>query len=1571
MIFIYLLALNTTMESMDEGKATLKALMVLVLSVSLLTLVGIADALSVNLSVGHSQIDAGHIEAITANVIGGVPSSYTFNIINLSGSLIDSTSINTTSSSATFSWNAVGSGQFYANVSVQSNSVTNQIVSGNIPFSVESELVLSSALQKSSSVMEGQEQGITANVEGGVAPFVYSYAIYNSDGSIVANAVYQSSLTSNAFVFNQSSVFGVGNFIADVIVTDSSNEIAGAVVDYAVVSPNSTVPEYLASSFSESGLSEGAIWSVAYNGIVQNAIAPNSIVFSSIPGNYVFNVANGLVGNSIYIPKPQQGYLSAGNAIKIDFSITPSITKRRTSASTPVVSPSPTSNSAATEAFPPLQSNITALLSSYGISSNSVFISNSSILGTYENGTTSNIISPIYLSYQEMSNLTPLSQNQINAAKSELNFHANKIHSMEIGSYQIQGSTAAIYSFNESIRVPYGNVMQMRRYVKAGSTLHYMAYNTHGIVTYYNVSITKAQPRLAIKVNGAVVALPNSTSTIHVPVLKGQKTYSISLSLNSSLAQGNAADYSYEIKFSNGSIISGSRSAGEVNYSNAFTLPADQNATITFEMGGNENYTAVDPTAIVIPAVIEYYVPITLDNSQTAATPAPFQQMLSVNSLTYNAYEANNLDNIEFFYASGNVIPSWMEGSTSNTLLNNPANSIYLYTSTNTVYWLNISSGIPASNSITVYMGFAPTSTNLFNNVNVGEAPQISSTYAQYDDGSNVFLYYNVAPASTTGWTIVGTAGQTTTAPSGSHFATANALYANSANGDYLYTSVPSLTSNIIISYDVYTTGLGDFFFLANSAGEGQMTRLDGRGGSDYSGLATTASWTSWTAPTGLDESPDTWYKYDTVVSGTSAYSYIGSISNSLATYGTVTSSSAFTVADDGNYIGLVGDALGPSYITYWNGMIIRAYPPSGAMPSATFGSVASTSTPVLTFQSNPVNYGVTDVITGTATISGDSVEIEENGKVIAGPAANTISYTICDTTPSLANCWAPGSYTLTVNDITNGQSANAILTVNKGVPALTLSAANIMLNTINGITINYGISTVGNQLTANLIVDGNAVSSTLSSNSVTFNPSTGFHTFEVSTAGNGNYTSSSIVRQSCIVPTPSQFPSNVLSYAPICVVNSQSTATAAPFQAMVNISESAYVGNIVYNGNTANFEIFNAIGAVQPAWIENNSSGKLVTWVKLANGIAANSISPLYLGFASNTVNTLSSSGTDGIGEIPTASSIYGQYDDGASVFSNYFAGNSLAGWTTSGTANQISSAPSGSPFGTDAFYANGASGDYLDTTANGQSGNMIIEYYTDTANLDDVYFLVSSSGAGQMGRVGNGGGWYGIASTSSWTSWTAPPDTGVWSNKWILVSITVASGSAKMYVSPVPGIYGSEIGQNASNTYTVANNGDYFGLIGDGAGSTQYWNGMIIRAYPPNGVMPSALLGSAVPVPVQETCTISLNSSAINFGTINAGSSIPTTNAITDTNTGNASAYMLVYGGNWVGTQSFGVSNTTWAAANGVAFPANRLLATAYNTTILVPASSSNDIYFGLGIPGGAPSGAYSQDITIENSC
>ena len=1544
---------------MREQEAVLWVFRALAIVVLFSLPITIAGALFVNLSLDHTQIAVGHVEIVTANVVGGVPSSYTLNIINASGLQVYSNSINTTSSNATFSWNAVIAGRFYADVSVQDNSIANQIISQNAPFTVELGLELNSTSLKSNAITTGQMQEMTVNISGGTAPYAYNYTVYNSTNAIVANAVHLSNLTSNTLMFNQSANLGVGNFIANVIVIDSSNEIVSAGRAYAVGEPlqnnsSSSTPGNVVTSFSENGLPTNVTWSVAYNRVTQNSLTPSSIDFFSIPGNYTFNIDNVTVGNAIYAPEPQSGLLEGGNAVKINFMpISSNAVTTTIIPSTPNISvPRKISSQAEINSI----NTFIDSLSSKSIPIKSLFMSNSSITGINENGTSANMIDPIILNYTQMSNLTSLNQTQFDIARSKFN---------KIVNY------TALYIFNRSIQVPYGNIVQAHRFTGAGSVLHYVAYNTHGIVTYYNVSIVKAQPRLAINVNGAVMATPNSTSIVRVPILKGQKTYKVSLSLNSTLAQGNAAGYSYEIRFSNGTVITRNITVNSINYSHTFTLQADQNATITFGMSGNSNYTAVDPTAIVIPASIEYYVPVTLTNSQAAATPAQFQQMLSVNSLTYNAYEADNLSNIEFFYFNGTLVPSWMEGSVSNTLLNNPTNSIDLYTSTNTIYWLNISGGIPASNSITVYMGFGPTSASLLNSITTGESPQISSKYAQYDDGNYVFLYYNVNPTSTAGWTIAGIAGQTASAPSGSHFATTNALYANSANGDYMYTSIPALTSNVIISYDVYTTGLGDFFFLTNSAGNGQITRLDGRGGSDLSGLATSSSWTAWTAPSqGLSETTGIWYKFDTVISGASAYAYIGSASDSLATYGTATSSSAFTVADDGNYIGLIGDALGSSYITYWNGMIIRTYPPNGVMPYATFGSIASSNLPVLTFQSNPAEYGTTDTITATAT-TGDSVEIENNGNLIAGPAANTISYNICDTTPSLSNCWIPGNYIITANDITNGYSVNAVLTVNKGIPALTLSATNVILDSGSGITVDYGISTVSNQLSANLIVNGANVASTSSSSAYSFVPNNGLNTFEVTTAGNGNYSASSIIKQSCIVPTPSGFPGNVLYYAPLCVINSQTSATPSPFQAMINITESAYAGSLVYNGNLANFEIFNAIGAVQPAWIESNQSGKLVTWVKLTNGIAANSISPLYLGFASNTFNMLSSSGTTGIGEIPTASSTYGQYDDGASVFNNYFAGNSLSGWTTAGTAGQTSSAPSGSPFGTDAFYANGANGDYLDAIANGQSGNMIIEYYTDTANLDDVFFLVDSTGAGQMGRVGKGSGWYGVASASSWTSWTAPPDAGVWSREWILTSIAVTSGDATMYVSATPGLYGSEIGQNTSNTYTTTDKGGYLGLVGDAAGgtTTQYWNGMIIRTYPPNGVMPSTLFGSMIPV--QKTCTISLNTASINFGSLASGSNIPTVNAITDDNIGNTNAYMLVYGGNWIGPASLGVSNTTWAASNDVAFPANRLSALAYNTTIRVSAGSSNDIYFGLGIPGGAPGGAYSQDITIENSC
>jgi len=115
-------------------------------------------------------------------------------------------------------------------------------------------------------------------------------------------------------------------------------------------------------------------------------------------------------------------------------------------------------------------------------------------------------------------------------------------------------------------------------------------------------------------------------------------------------------------------------------------------------------------------------------NGQSSPTPAPFQQRVQVDSAIYSSYETPNLQNVEFFDSAGALIPSWLESGASNN-------------STNTVYWLKIAGGVGAESVITVYMGFAPETLNLFNALSTGEAPALSPAYGEYDDGGSVFNY--------------------------------------------------------------------------------------------------------------------------------------------------------------------------------------------------------------------------------------------------------------------------------------------------------------------------------------------------------------------------------------------------------------------------------------------------------------------------------------------------------------------------------------------------------------------------------------------------------------------------------------------------------------------------------------------------------------------------------------------------------------------------------------------------------------------------------------------------------------
>ena len=154
-----------------------------------------------------------------------------------------------------------------------------------------------------------------------------------------------------------------------------------------------------------------------------------------------------------------------------------------------------------------------------------------------------------------------------------------------------------------------------------------------------------------------------------------------------------------------------------------------------------------------------FYVPITITNNQPIATPAPFQQMLTVDSQAYGNYITPSWNNVEFTTlpgGRGRALASWIEANASNT-------------ATQTSVWVNLPYGIPANSNATIYMDFMKTAV-LSASGPTGEMPLISAQYGQYDNGRTVFNLYDNFAGSTlnaTMWnSIVPTGGTLTVANS-------------------------------------------------------------------------------------------------------------------------------------------------------------------------------------------------------------------------------------------------------------------------------------------------------------------------------------------------------------------------------------------------------------------------------------------------------------------------------------------------------------------------------------------------------------------------------------------------------------------------------------------------------------------------------------------------------------------------------------------------------------------------------------------------------------------------------------
>ena len=323
------------------------------------------------------------------------------------------------------------------------------------------------------------------------------------------------------------------------------------------------------------------------------------------------------------------------------------------------------------------------------------------------------------------------------------------------------------------------------------------------------------------------------------------------------------------------------------------------------------------------PSSILYFSIVHITNTQNISTSQPFQQMLNVSYSLYKGYAASNFQNVEFFYSNGTIIPSWLEG--------------YNY-SRNAIYWLKIGS-IPASSSITIYIGFALNSTNLFNNKTTGEAPQLSSTYAEYDDGANVFYAYFNANTPKSDFNLNSAISFSTTTYKGTKAIqltgvtdTRNGVMTyekplpNQAYLEFAYFAAPSTSDNNAEP----SVGLG------NSETATSINYYDGDAPSSTGSFSvqgfSDGSWSYNSVGTGTTQwqiDNFTYVPASSNVNGCeiSPQVYCDTSTNELTSQSTLYLSFFYADAD-----GVQLDAL-------YNWVFVSSYPPNGIMPTVGFGS--------------------------------------------------------------------------------------------------------------------------------------------------------------------------------------------------------------------------------------------------------------------------------------------------------------------------------------------------------------------------------------------------------------------------------------------------------------------------------------------------------------------------------------------------------------------------------------------------------------------------------------------------------
>jgi len=353
-----------------------------------------------------------------------------------------------------------------------------------------------------------------------------------------------------------------------------------------------------------------------------------------------------------------------------------------------------------------------------------------------------------------------------------------------------------------------------------------------------------------------------------------------------------------------------------VQINNSIYLMPKNCLKITASSPSEIQLTAQTPTLLseeieYVETTIVMYT-ITITNNQSNPTPSPFQQLLNLN-LSSILSSSSQLLNLQFCLDVQCQTPlyAWIESYNSNL------SSVYI--------WIKLPVSIPANSSITIYMFVR----NSIQYPYTGMSPTLTSTYAQYDNGENVFTFYD----NFAGTTLSSKWIEVKAPPSGVITVNNGISFINTGDTIYYVTS-QSFSAPYIIDIGA---------ILGNNGDDGPWFDLE----STTSSAGTGYLWATRASNIG----PDLFY-----VDNNGNYSQLASASGSSAS----SSFTIYTLEDVGGNAGTINTYVNyspwfsisstalphsgyfspfrhynnntPASIIYW--VRVRAYPPNGVMPS-------------------------------------------------------------------------------------------------------------------------------------------------------------------------------------------------------------------------------------------------------------------------------------------------------------------------------------------------------------------------------------------------------------------------------------------------------------------------------------------------------------------------------------------------------------------------------------------------------------------------------------------------------------